>query len=185
MLCPACQSDSSRVADSRSTSEGVRRRRECSFCGERFSTLETVLRAVLKVVKKDDRSEEFQREKLLAGLVKASVKCNVSDSQLGNIVDTIETHIQNLGVTEINSSEIGELAIEELRNLDHIAYIRFASVYRSFVDVESLKSAIQALDDGSASGFKARTLQLEFPNEGNGNEMEQIDENREIVVPVL
>lgn len=185
MLCPACQSDSSRVADSRSTSEGVRRRRECSFCGERFSTIETVLRAVLKVVKKDGRSEEFQRGKLLAGLVKAAVKCNVSDSQLENIVDTIETHMQNSGIIEIKSSEIGELAIEELRNLDHIAYIRFASVYRSFVDVESLKSAIQALDDGSASGFEARTLQLAFPNEGTRNGMEQFDENRETVVSAL
>jgi len=136
-------------------------------------------------MKKDGRSEEFQRGKLLAGLVKAVVKCNISDSQLEDIVDTVETHLQNLGVIEVNSSEIGELAIEELKNLDHIAYIRFASVYRSFVDVESLKSAIQALDDGSASGFEARTLQLAFPNEGTKNGTEQFDENRETVVPAL
>ena len=93
MLCPACQSDSSRVTDSRAANAGVRRRRECSFCGERFSTMETVLRASLKVLKKDGRSEEFQKEKLLAGLAKAAVKCSVSVSQLENIVDSIETQI--------------------------------------------------------------------------------------------
>ena len=185
MLCPACQSDSSRVTDSRAANAGVRRRRECSFCGERFSTMETVLRASLKVLKKDGRSEEFQKEKLLAGLAKAAVKCSVSVSQLENIVDSIETQIYDSGISGIKSSDIGELAVDELRNLDHIAYIRFTSVYRSFADVESLKSAIEALDDGSASGFEARTLQLAFPGEGNFSKSEQTNDKQEPVIPAL
>ena len=135
--------------------------------------------------KKDGRSDEFQKEKLLAGLAKADVKCSVSVSQLENIVDSIETQIYDSGISDINSSDIGELAVEELRNLDHIAYIRFTSVYRSFADVESLKSAIEALDDGSASGFEARTLQLAFPGEGNFSKSEQTNDKQEPVIPVL
>ena len=185
MLCPACQADSSRVTDSRATNIGIRRRRECSLCGERFSTMETVLRASLKVLKKDGRSEEFQKEKLLAGLAKAAVKCSVSVSQLENIVDSIETQIYDSGLSDITSSDIGELAIEELRKLDHIAYIRFTSVYHSFADVESLKNAIQALDDGSAAGFEARTLQLAFPGEGNISESEQVSDKQEPVTPAV
>ena len=185
MLCPACQADSSRVTDSRATDVGIRRRRECSLCGERFSTMETVLRASLKVLKKDGRSEEFQKEKLLAGLAKAAVKCSVSVSQLENIVDSIETQIYDSGISDITSSDIGELAIEELRKLDHIAYIRFTSVYRSFADVESLKNAIQALDDGNAAGFEARTLQLAFPGEGDISESEQVSDKQEPVTPAV
>ena len=149
MRCPFCQSDNSRVTDSRANGDGIRRRRECATCGERFSTLETVLRSNVQVVKKDGRREDFDREKLLAGLRAACAKRSVSVAELDTIVADIEAHVARDGRQEVPSSAIGELAVAALRGLDHIAYIRFASVYRSFTDLETLKEALEALDEGA------------------------------------
>ncbi|MXY36600.1 MAG: transcriptional repressor NrdR [Dehalococcoidia bacterium] len=165
MRCPYCHSDSSRVTDSRGTGNAVRRRRECADCGERFTTLETVVRSILQVVKKDGRREDFDREKLLAGLRSACAKRNVSADQLDAVVADIAGRVTSDGRLEVPSSVIGELAVDALRRIDHIAYIRFASVYRAFADLDSLKDALQALDEGHAPSSDEETGQLALPNE--------------------
>ena len=157
MRCPFCHSESSRVTDSRGTGNAVRRRRECADCGERFTTLETVLRSTVQVVKKDERREDFDREKLLAGLRSACAKRNVSADHLDAVVADIEGRVTRDGRLEVPSSVIGELAVDALRRIDHIAYIRFASVYRAFADLDSLKDALQALDEGRVPTFDERT----------------------------
>ncbi len=160
MQCPYCRSGSSRVTDSRGTGNAVRRRRECADCGERFTTVETVLRSAVQVVKKDGRREDFDREKLLAGLRAACAKRNVSASQLDAVVAEIEGRVTRDGQPETPSATIGELAVDALRRLDHIAYIRFASVYRPFTDLDSLRDALQALDEGRVPSYEERTQQL-------------------------
>ena len=165
MRCPFCHSDNSRVTDSRGTGNAVRRRRECADCGERFTTLETVLRSTLQVVKKDGRREEFDREKLLAGLRSACAKRNVSADQLDSVVAEIQGRVTGEERLEVPSTVIGELAMDALRRTDHIAYIRFASVYRAFADLDSLKDALQALDEGRELTVEERTLQLAFPED--------------------
>lgn len=166
MRCPFCRSDNSRVTDSRGTDSAVRRRRECASCGERFTTLETVQRSTLQVVKKDDRREDFDRGKLLAGLRVACAKRAVSTGQLDAVVADIEARLTRDGGTEAPSALIGELAMDALRRLDHIAYIRFASVYRAFADLDSLKDALTALDEGREPSIEERTLQLALLDEG-------------------
>ncbi len=167
MRCPHCHGEGSRVTDSRGTGNAVRRRRECADCGERFTTLETVLRSTVQVVKKDGRREDFDREKLLAGIRAACAKRSISASQLDAIVGDIEGRVTRDGQPEVLSSLIGELASDALRSLDSIAYIRFASVYRSFTDLDSLKDALQALEEGRDPTPEERTLQLSFPESAN------------------
>ena len=146
MRCPYCNSRDSRVTDSRGGDDGVRRRRECITCGERFTTYESVQVAVVQVVKRDARREDFVREKLLGGLRKACSKRNVSVAQLEFVALEIEAKITADGRAEVSATYIGELAMDALRALDHIAYIRFASVYRPFADLASLKEAVMALE---------------------------------------
>ena len=165
MRCPYCHSDSSRVTDSRGTGNAVRRRRECADCGERFTTLETVVRSILQVVKKDGRREDFDREKLLAGLRSACAKRNVSADRLDAVVADIEGRVTSDGRLEVPSSIIGELAVDALRQIDHIAYIRFASVYRAFADLDSLKDALQALDEGRVPSSDEENGQLALPDD--------------------
>lgn len=165
MRCPFCHSESSRVTDSRGTGNAVRRRRECSDCGERFTTLETVLRSTVQVVKKDGRREDFDREKLLAGLRSACAKRTVSAAELDAVVADIEARVTREGSLEVPSAMIGELAMDALRGIDHIAYIRFASVYRAFADLDSLKDALQALDEGRVPSLEERTRQLSLPDD--------------------
>jgi len=153
------------VTDSRATDDGIRRRRECIQCGERFTTLETIQLAAVQIVKKDGRREDFNGGKLLAGLRKACEKRNVAIAELEAIVAEIEQKVIAMGQAEIPSQVLGELAMDALRQLDHIAYIRFASVYRSFTDIESLKEAVRALEEGRAAGHDERTLQLPLLNE--------------------
>ncbi len=166
MRCPYCRSESSRVTDSRGSGNAVRRRRECADCGERFTTLETVLRSTVQVVKKDGRREDFDREKLLAGLRAACAKRNVSADRLDAVVAGIEGRVTGDGRREVPSTAIGELAVEALRGIDHIAYIRFASVYRAFADLDSLKDALQALDEGRDPSSRD-TQQLALPGDGD------------------
>ncbi len=167
MRCPFCHSDDSRVTDSRGNGDAVRRRRECAGCGERFTTLETVLRSTVQVVKKDGRREDFDRGKLLAGMRAACAKRSVSADQLETIVADIESRVSRDGRLEVPSAVVGELAVEALRRIDHIAYIRFASVYRAFTDVESLKEALEALDEGRDQMTDEQKLQLPLPEDGN------------------
>ena len=166
MRCPFCHSASSRVTDSRGTGGAVRRRRECADCGERFTTLETVLRSALQVVKRDGRREDFDREKLLAGLRAACAKRPVSAARLETVAADIEACVSRDGRLEAESSTIGEIAVDALRDLDHIAYIRFASVYRAFTDLESLRDALEALEEGREPSLEERTLQLALPEDG-------------------
>jgi transcriptional repressor NrdR len=147
MRCPFCRLSDSRVLDSRPTVEGdsIRRRRECGGCGKRFTTYEKVDGLPLVVVKKDGRRETFDRQKLMLGLIKACQKRPVSTEKLEAIVDTIEHELRNLMAPEVKSEYIGELVMKELRGLDEVAYVRFASVYREFRDAESFMQELTEL----------------------------------------
>ena len=161
MRCPYCHTRDSRVTDSRANDDGIRRRRQCISCGERFTTTEIVQLATFQVVKKDGRREDFLREKLLGGLRKACSKREVSVAQIELVVAEIEAKVTAEGRAEVPAAYIGELAMDALRHLDHIAYIRFASVYRPFTDIESLKEAVLALETVHAP--EDRTVQLTLP----------------------
>jgi transcriptional repressor NrdR len=170
LRCPYCHFRDSRVTDSRANDDGIRRRRQCIACGERFTTVEAVQLSAVQVVKKDGRREDFNREKLLSGLRKACSKRNISVPQLEYVVADIEAKVVADGRPEIPSPFVGELAMDALRKLDHIAYIRFASVYRAFTDIESLKQAVEALESGRVPSEEERTLQLPLPGEGEEKE---------------
>lgn len=137
MKCPACSNMENKVIDSRMNKEGdiIRRRRECLSCSERFTTYERLEKSLPFVVKKDGRREEFNREKILDGVKKACQKRPVSIEKVEALVDRVEQHFQDLGEKEISAVAIGEKVVKELYNLDDVAYVRFASVYRSFKDV--------------------------------------------------
>lgn len=147
MKCLFCGQSDSRVLDSRPTVEGnsIRRRRECGGCGRRFTTYEKVDELPLAVVKKDGRRESFNRQKLLRGLIKACQKRPVSTDKLEAVVDHIERDLRNTVEQEVKSQYIGELVMENLRSLDEVAYVRFASVYREFRDAESFMEELKAL----------------------------------------
>lgn len=137
MRCPSCQFNGTKVLDSRPVHSGrsIRRRRECESCTYRFTTFETVEEIPLIVVKKDGTREEFSREKILRGLIKACEKRPVPLEVLENIVDNIEKDLRNQGASEINSKEVGEKVMDYLADTDEVAYVRFASVYRQFKDI--------------------------------------------------
>ena len=144
MQCPYC-GKKSRVVDTRSAGEGVRRRRECQICGRRFTTYERVAPIRVMVVKADGRREEFDRDKLMAGVRKASAKRPVSSEAIDDMVSGIEGELYSRGEREVQSRVVGEMVMERLRTLDDVAYVRFASVYRRFADVESLAQEIEKL----------------------------------------
>jgi len=156
MRCPNCESRDSRVVDSRDLDDAatIRRRRECSTCGTRFTTYERVEAARLVIVKRDGTRQEFDRDKLAAGLRKALTRRPVPDGAAEAAADEIEATLRAEGMTEVPSSRIGALAMAKLRELDQIAYIRFASVYQSFEDLEALKREVDTLYDqrGPAGG---------------------------------
>jgi transcriptional repressor NrdR len=139
MKCPFCSCEDSKVIDSRPTDEGerIRRRRECISCGKRFTTYEVIESVPVIVVKKDHSREVFDRNKLFRGMLRACEKRPVSLEQLENAVDSIESQLQNGFEREVTSESIGELAMEKLRSLDEVAYVRFASVYRQFKDINT------------------------------------------------
>jgi len=134
-------------------------------CGERFTTVETPQLSTIQIVKKDGRREPFERQKLLAGLRRATTKRAVSTAELEDIVAEIEAKVASDGRAEVASSVVGELAMDHLRALDHIAYIRFASVYKSFADLETLKDALAALEQGRVPSAEERSLQLPLLDE--------------------
>ncbi len=139
MRCPFCGCENSRVIDSRNVNESVRRRRQCLGCGSRFTTYEWIQEGSLLVIKKDGRREDFSREKLTSGIRKACAKRPVSSEAIEQMVDEIESELHRLGRAEVPSRVIGDMVMERLRRLDGVAYVRFASVYRAFADVEELK----------------------------------------------
>ena len=146
MHCPYCNNSESKVIDSRDATDGVRRRRECIRCGLRFTTYERVQTSALMVAKRDNRREEYNREKLMSSIQKACVKRPLPTGAIDKLVHDIEIQLQDTGKAEIGSVSIGEMVIEHLRTMDPVAYIRFASVYRDFADVESFKEAVEALE---------------------------------------
>ena len=147
MRCPQCESRDSRVVDSRDLEDSatIRRRRECLACGARFTTYERIEAARLVVVKRDGARQDFDHEKLAAGLRKALTRRPVPDEAAERAADEIEVALRAGGTTEVESARVGELAMERLRALDHIAYIRFASVYQSFEDLATLKREVDSL----------------------------------------
>ena len=147
MKCPYCAHEENQVLDSRDSEDlsSVRRRRECLKCGKRFTTYERVELVDLFVIKKDGRREQFDRNKLLVGLQRACEKRPVSMATIEETVDEIEQTLRKLKTTEVPSKSIGEKVIKRLKALDKVAYIRFASVYRSFEDVESFEKEVQSL----------------------------------------
>ncbi|MGI6177978.1 MAG: transcriptional regulator NrdR [Eubacterium sp.] len=147
MRCPFCNNEETKVIDSRPVEEGnaTRRRRECERCGKRFTTYEKVEESIMMVIKKDGRREAFDRNKILNGIVKACEKRPVSMDEIEAIVSDIERGLNNMMEREVKSSFIGELVMEKLKNLDEVAYVRFASVYRQFTDVETFIKEIKDL----------------------------------------
>lgn len=145
MPCPFCGAEDTRVVDTRQVGDAIRRRRECQRCRQRFTTYERVAKASIMVVKRDGRREEFDREKLYEGLRKACAKRPISTEALDQVVDQIENRLCNLGQAEVPSRVIGEMVMERLKELDGVAYVRFASVYRSFTDLEDLKREVDGL----------------------------------------
>ncbi len=147
MKCPFCESPDTKVIDSRPTEEGhaIRRRRGCDKCGKRFTTYEKVEETILMVAKKDSRREVFDRSKVLNGIAKACEKRPVTMTQMDAMVDEIERTLNNLMEKEVDSNYIGELVMEELKKVDEVAYVRFASVYRQFTDVNTFIKEIEKL----------------------------------------
>jgi transcriptional repressor NrdR len=146
MKCPYCNHLDSKVVDSRDTETGaIRRRRECLQCRKRFTTYERVETVPLLVIKKDGRREEFNRDKLVNGLLMASKKRDVERAQIEQLVDDVENSLRSRGLTEVPSPEIGEEVMRRLRDVDEIAYIRFASVYRQFRDVNDVRGVMEEL----------------------------------------
>ena len=147
MKCPFCNYEESKVIDSRPTDEGqrIRRRRECLECGKRFTTYEVIESLPIIVIKKDKSRETFNRNKLMTGLLRACEKRPVSIDMLDTLIDEIEVMIQNSLDREVSSEKIGELVMEKLKKVDEVAYVRFASVYRQFKDINTFMSELSKL----------------------------------------
>lgn len=147
MKCPFCSYEESKVIDSRPTDEGerTRRRRECLKCGKRFTTYEVMEHLPIIVIKKDKSREVFDRQKLITGLLRASEKRPVSIETLEKLVDEIEATLQNSLDREVSSDKIGELVMEKLKDIDEVAYVRFASVYRQFKDINTFMEELNSL----------------------------------------
>ena len=145
MKCPFCGFDDSKVIDSRAVDERIRRRRECLKCAKRFTTYESVETMPIIVIKKDCSRESFDRTKLINGLLRACEKRPVSLDRIEKLVDEIEADILNSLDREITSYRLGELALEKLKQVDEVAYVRFASVNRQFADIETFMNELQAM----------------------------------------
>jgi transcriptional repressor NrdR len=146
LRCPYCQSEESKVIDTTHDSQGgIRRRRECEHCGKRYSTYERLIRQTPLIVKRDGTREEFDREKLLHGVRTACTKRPVSAAQIETLVNEVEASLQQLGRSEITSRVVGDMVIERLKDLDHIAYIRYASVYLQMADLHAIRDEIDKL----------------------------------------
>lgn len=147
MKCPYCDNLDTKVIDSRPTEEGhaIRRRRGCEKCGKRFTTYEKVEETIIMIIKKDGRREAFDRNKIMSGIVKACEKRPVAVAEMERIVNEIERGLNNMMEKEVESTFVGELVMEQLKQLDEVAYVRFASVYRQFTDVNTFIKEIEKL----------------------------------------
>ncbi|MBQ7479290.1 MAG: transcriptional repressor NrdR [Selenomonadaceae bacterium] len=147
MRCPFCKKPDSRVVDSRAADDGntIRRRRECSGCGRRFTTYEILERAPFMVIKNDGRREPFDRDKLLNGLIRSCDKRDISMERIVTLGNDIERELRNTMEREVTARSIGELVMEKLKDFDEVAYIRFASVYRKFQDISSFQNELELL----------------------------------------
>ena len=152
MRCPKCQDANSKVVDSRHADEmnAIRRRRECENCGTRFTTFERIELSPLVVIKKDGTREVFDRSKVLDGFLKACEKRSIPYEEIEKCTDNVEATLRNLNKPEISSNDIGESVMNELITLDQVAYVRFASVYREFKDIDQLMDILQNLEKGKA-----------------------------------
>ncbi|MCL4417792.1 MAG: transcriptional regulator NrdR [Actinobacteria bacterium] len=148
MKCPYCQNIDTKVIETRiSDSNGsIRRRRMCEKCSNRFTTFERIENTPIAVIKKDNTRQPFDRNKILSGLIRACIKRNISTAMLEKIVDEIESEIRNFHSNEISSKEIGDLVLKKLRDLDKVAYIRFASVYKQFDSIKQFTSELSELN---------------------------------------
>ena len=149
MRCPYCSDRNSKVTDSRVNDAGIRRRRECLNCSRRFTTHERVQSVPLMVSKRDGRREEFSREKMISGLRKACAKRPVNARTIEHLVDEVESEFQQNGSGEVSSDMLGTAIMDRLRNIDRVAYIRFASVHRNFEEIESFEMAVNDLREGN------------------------------------
>ncbi len=149
MRCPNCGCDESKVVDSRpsESNEAIRRRRECVKCGTRFTTYERREELPLVVVKRDGRREPFDRQKVMRGLVAATVKRDLDVAQLDALIDDVENSLRDRGVNEVASGDLGEMVLVRLRRIDRVAYVRFASVYRDFKDIDEFSKELRRLAD--------------------------------------
>ena len=147
MQCPYCAKEQNKVIDTRESDETIRRRRQCLSCGKRFTTYERIAQTGLMVIKQDSRREAFDRQKLLSGIVKACAKRPVPMEAIEALVDEIEMELHAMGRSEVDSQKIGQMLMERLRILEDVAYVRFASVYRRFADLDSLAIEIQRLKE--------------------------------------
>ena len=146
MKCPFCSNENTKVIDSRPTDDSsIRRRRQCEMCGKRFTTYEKIETMPIIVIKKDDNREPYDREKLVAGIVRSCHKRPVSLSQINSMVDEIETRIFNSGEKEIPTTTIGKIVMDKLKDLEAVAYVRFASVYREFKDVNTFMDELKKI----------------------------------------
>ena len=151
MKCPECGCEESKVIDSRPTENKVRRRRECISCGFRFTTYEIIEDIPLMILKKDNSIEPFDRDKLVERLCRATVKRPVQLETIENMVDEVVAELKNTLQKEVTSDKIGEMVLHKLKDIDHVAYIRFASVYRDFNDIDSFMKIISELSEDSAN----------------------------------
>ena len=149
MRCPYCGYSDSKVTDSRMVIEAIRRRRQCARCEARFTTYERVLATSLLVVKRDGRREEFNRDKIMTGIANACAKRPIAFKDIETLVQETESELQLLGQAEVASSLLGEMIMHRLRRLDRVAYVRFASVYRDFKDLESFEKVVKDLREGT------------------------------------
>lgn len=155
MECPYCHDNETKVTDSRDTGIfSIRRRRECLKCNRRFTTYEHIEMVPIYVVKKDGRREKFDRSKIRKGILKALEKRPVQTEKVDEMIESVEDKISRTGKEEIDSSEIGEYVMDELKKIDHVAYIRFASVYRAFTDVSSFEEEVKNLIENTKGGIK-------------------------------
>ena len=166
MRCPFCGGMDTKVIDSRLAGEGsqVRRRRECTACGDRFTTYETAELLMPRIVKSDGTREPFNEEKLLTGVLRALEKRPVATERVHAAVSRMQHRLQSCGEREIQSRQLGEWVMEELRNLDQVAYVRFASVYRSFQDVSEFRDEIERLEQGPTPEERRHQMPL-LPND--------------------
>ena len=160
MKCPHCGYNDSKVLDSRDVDDGVRRRRQCLGCESRFTTYERIQKSSLFVVKKDKRREAFDKGKLLKGIHKAFEKRPVAAGIIDQVADDIEAELYKQGKQEVSSTLIGDMVMAHLKKIDHIAYIRFASIYRDFADITRLKQEVDNLARGESKAVPSAQLPL-------------------------